>query len=545
MRIVFVTDIHDAFGPLDTVLGSTTADLYVLAGDLIYRVFPRYETAWRYMELQEILAGYRSDRGLDESLMDVARRLTHEDGGPQLVAQAGEYVRLSHKAETYLQRSYQRMEDILARYPGRRIHVLPGNYDMDLGRTALKDRDLHLRCIEMGRWRIAGYGGAKVHTPGIPDHLRVPFKEGIRQGRLWSEAQEFFERAKPDILVIHHPAYGHMDRLPGHGHVGSLGIRNYLDEARAALVLSGHLHEEWGGEVADGVLYFNPSNFGRVVEVSSVRPGGYFLDLVLEAGGLQVATLRQVGRGRIYDVADYRPKDRGLETLVLDEERYVRMGGRVGRTRHIRPIRQFQRIKSFFLGYETPESRRLVQELRGIYRRIQREGMNVAFDLLGSLNFGMARMGSDLDLVVYLKGEECVPDEVDACAVPRPLAAVFEELKARDLKVEVCDSLDLDRVARAIQQGEHEDGHLQRFIFYRAVCRPVNLRLIKSVENQLLNKETFRIEMETRLREYLRILASSVRHVRSFDKYMARLREEGIDIPLDVEEGIRQYLRSK
>ncbi len=541
--MVFITDIHDAFRPLEAIIRATPADLFILAGDLIYRIFPRYQTAWRYMELQEILAGNRASEG--EDLRGVAERLCQDSARPALRGLAQEYMSLSSKAEASMLRSYRRLEEVLARYPYQRIHVLPGNYDMDLQGTALRGRDLHLRCVEVQGWRIAGYGGAKVHTPGVPEHLRIRFREEQRDGRLWSEAQEFFKSVRPHILAIHHPPYGHLDRLAGQGHVGSIGIRNYVDQAEVAVVLSGHIHEEWGGEKTMGTCYFNPSNFGRIVEVSGVRAGGYFLDLVMGDAGLEAATLRQAERGMLHDVVDYLPRDGRLETIILDERRYIRMGGAVPRARHITPIRQFQRIKSFFLGHETPESRALVKELRGIYRRIREAGMNVAFDLLGSLNFGVARPGSDVDLVVYLKGEECLPDELDACAVPPPLDAVFRELEARGLAVEVCDSLDLDRVERAIRAEDGEDGHLQRFVFYRAVCRPVNLRLIKAVENQLLRKERFRREMEARLREYLRILVSSVRHVRSFEKYVARLREGGIEIPPDVEEGIRKYLRGR
>jgi hypothetical protein len=40
--------------------------------------------------------------------------------------------------------------------------------------------------------------------------------------------------------------------------------------------------------------------------------------------------------------------------------------------------------------------------------------------------------------------------------------------------VELCDSVDLDRVRRAIENGNAGDAHLQRFVFYRSGCRPVN-----------------------------------------------------------------------
>jgi hypothetical protein len=235
---------------------------------------------------------------------------------------------------------------------------------------------------------------------------------------------------------------------------------------------------------------------------------------------------------------------KGLETIILDEKRYVRLGGMVPKTKHIEPIKQIQRVKSFFLGYETPETLVLIDELRNIYREIREQGMEVAFDLLGSLNFGMAEKNSDMDVVVYMRNRDCVLDDLDTCGVPRPLSAVFKALEERNLNVEVCDSIDLDRVRNAIETDDLEDGQLQRFIFYRAVCRPVNLRIIKRVENLLLEKEGFRSEVEKGLEDYLEILVSSVRHISSFDKYKSRLRERGITLAPDVEEALRNYLKS-
>jgi hypothetical protein len=195
------------------------------------------------------------------------------------------------------------------------------------------------------------------------------------------------------------------------------------------------------------------------------------------------------------------------------------------------------------LGYETPESRILVSQLEEICQEIIDSGMEVAFDLLGSLSFGMAQADSDMDTVVYMRSKDCVLDPEDTCGVPRPVAAVFDALKARDLEVEVCDSLDLDRISKAIAEENSEDGQLQRFVFYRLVCRPVNRLLIKGVENLLLDKEDFRREVERGLKDYLDILVASVRHISSFEKYRARLRERGIAIAPDVEEAIRNYLR--
>ena len=543
MRIIFASDIHHAFRQIDELINKTEADLYLLAGDLVSRAFFRYKTAWRFMELQQILAGHRSQEKTQESLDQLAHRLIKAEKGTPLYAQAHEYLVLCEKAEAYLQRSYERLEEIFSHHPDKTTYVLPGNYDMDLGRTVLKDRDLHLKSIELNGWRLAGYGGAKVKTPGMPDNLQVPYDETLNQGGIRSEALDFFRKSGPNLLVLHQPPYGFLDLLPGHGHSGSHGIRDYLDEAEVKIVLSGHHHDQWGATYANGTAFFNPSNFGRTVEVSRIRPGGFFWGLFLDNNGVKVATLSQLEKGRIYDVLDYQPTNEKIQRLILDEKRYVRLGGKAPKAQHIEPIRQLQRIKSFFLGYETPETQYLIDQLRSVYRNIQQEGMDVAFDLLGSLSFGMAQESSDMDLVVYVRGKDCILDNEDTCGIPRPLAAVFTALEERNLNVEVCDSLDLDRLKKAIQEKDLKDGQLQRFIFYRLVCRPINLRLIKSVENFLLKDEDFRLEMEKGLKEYLDILVSSVRHVRSFEKYRVRLRERGIDIEPDVEEAIRNYLR--
>ena len=543
MKILFASDVHHAFRQVGELIRKTEADLYLIAGDLVSRAFFRYQTAWRFMELQQILAGYRSGEHDAVTLDQLAQELiTREDPTP-VNEQAVEYIHLCRKAEAYLQKSYTRLEDIFQRYPEKAIYVLPGNYDMDLKRTPLKDRDLHLQYISSNGRRIAGYGGARVKTPGMPDHLQVPFRENVDRKGTKSEALDYFRETIPDLLVLHQPPYGYLDYLPGFGNAGSPGIRNYLEESEVTLVLSGHHHDQWGAAIADNTVFLNPSNFGRTIEIARPRPGGFFLEIDLEENRVELATLKQLEKGRIHDVLDYRPSDGTVEMLILDEKRYGRLGGKVPKVHHIEPIRRLQRIKSFFLGYETPETLDLVKELRIVYRDIEKEGMQVAFDLLGSLSFGMAQANSDMDVVVYLRSRDCVLDEVDTCGVPRPLEAVFKALEDRNLSVEVCDSIDLDRVKLAIQEKDMDDGHLQRFIFYRLVCRPVNLRPIKTVENLLLKEETFRREMEKRLQEYLDILVSSVRHISSFEKYKARLRERGIKITKDVEEAIRNYLR--
>jgi len=538
MRVIFIADVHHAFARVERLIEETDADLTLVTGDLVSRAFFRYATAWRFMELQRAIAGFRTRENLEETLDLAAQRILKSGKGHPQFSQAGEYISLSRKAETYLKKSYDRLERICASYSHKNVYVLPGNYDMNLRETSLRRRDIHLRCIKSGGLRVAGLGGADVMTPGMPDHLQIPY--GKKQDKTF---HAFLQESHPHMLVLHQPPYGYHDVLPGQGHSGNHVVRDFLDESDVSVVFSGHHHEQWGASFSNGTWFFNPSNFGRTVEVSGARPGGFFFDIAIEKKRVAAATLRRFEKRGIFDIVDYHSSGKKMETLILDEERYVLLGGRAKKTQHIEPIRQFQRIKSFFLNYETPESVSLIQELRAIYRKIHEEGMEVAFDLLGSISFGIAQESSDMDVVVYMRSRDCVLDAEDTCGVPRPLAAVFDELKERHLEVEVCDSLDLDRVMQAIEEEDAEDGQLQRFIFYRLVCRPVNLRVVKRVETLLLEKDRLRRKVEEGLEEYIQVLVSSVRHVQSFEKYKARLREREIEIPPDIEEAIRNYLR--
>jgi Icc-related predicted phosphoesterase len=541
MHLIFATDIHHDYLKLRMLLEETHSDLYLFGGDLVYRAFHRHAQAYRFMELEQALRRQLGvpPAGEDEpggSLLEKVRSILDQSVDNAVTAQAEEYLSLCRSAEQYLLKSYQRLNRLIETFPEKEIYLIPGNYDMNLACTPLRDRNLHLRGVTKERLRIAGFGGARAKTPGLPDHLQSPYREN--QG-----AQQRLDALAPDILLLHEPPYGYLDLIPHFGHRGSQWIRQYMEEAAPMLILCGHYHEDWGVVRAGRTVIANPSNFGHAVGISRDRPGGYFIHLSLIAGGISTATLRRVERGGLFDILDYRFEDGQVQTTILDEKRYQAMGGRLPPAHHTAPFRRLSQIKGFFLKHETATSAKLIHELRSVYREIRNQGMEVAFDLLGSLSFGQAVEGSDMDVVVYLRARDCTLNEEDMCQIPRPLAAVFKALEARSLPVEVCDSVDLDRVRRAIQNGDARDAHLQRFVFYRSGCRPVNLRFIKGVENLLISKPDLRGEVEKELKGYLDILVSSNRHRRSFEKYRKRLEDRGILMPQNIEYAIRAYLR--
>lgn len=131
-----------------------------------------------------------------------------------------------------------------------RILALPGNIDDPSLPEHLGDaaEDMHGVGKEVGGIYIAGCGGSNptiFDTPcefpeeEIYDILDPVSKEGM-------------------VLMVHCPAYGFRDHIPNGMSVGSKSILEIVQKHHPRVVLSGHIHEDFGMEEADGTLFVNP-----------------------------------------------------------------------------------------------------------------------------------------------------------------------------------------------------------------------------------------------------------------------------------------------
>lgn len=138
-----------------------------------------------------------------------------------------------------------------------RILAQPGNMDTDTVQAYLKeqDMDIHLRVREL----TSGLGlmGVGMSTPtpfGTPSE--VP-EETIAQWLDETHAQaEGFDQL---IAVIHEPPHGSkVDQLGNGQHVGSPGVRKFIERAQPALVLTGHIHESKAVDMIGKTPVINP-----------------------------------------------------------------------------------------------------------------------------------------------------------------------------------------------------------------------------------------------------------------------------------------------
>lgn len=553
MKLVYAVDIHGAFERVKTLLYNTTADAYVLSGDLIDIPFYHMGMAIRYHELQTYFYGLRSrmemtGTGIDDFVEELLGRSDISEG---VRRQGALYHQYTIRARRVMQQKYKVLENILSLKQHPRVFALPGNYDMDLKYTSLQERDLHLHWHDLDGLRIAGYGGADVWTSGIPERYIVRYRAGIGADEKDNEMYRFFHAVMPDIVVTHQPPHGIHDGVLSTGSSGSPTLRAFCDNHPVILSLSGHIHAACGFKVVENTVFLNPSNFGEVTDITAeVYEGGFFYAVEIRENRVLEVSLKKVVAERIYDIADHLFRDGRWSERVLDRERYgafLRRENRdtsVPKISHIPEVKLYNEIKQFYRMFQTHETDERLDRLEQVALLIEdRIRDDIAMDVVGSVNIGLSEESSDIDFVLYLRCDSGCTGGFAKCERYRQAEAMVKESLGRGYRAEILDCVDLNRVEKSIREKNYECEITQRFVSYRSLCHPINYRVIAPLEDLLNQDLDYRRELEGSIRSYFKIFVTTSQHVRSFKKYEARLNAIGIKIPDSIRGKIRQYLQ--
>jgi Icc-related predicted phosphoesterase len=320
MKIVYLTDIHDGLQGLKRILQTVDADLYLFSGDIIYKAFFSYDRIIDFCGVQEELYYLLNENKDGSTPFDFTTKAIRfpEKYSTAIIEKSHKYRDLYQIAAKTMKDKYEIIEKLIVRYAKSPVHCLPGNYDLDLQYTELYQREIHRKSFELDNLKFSGYGGAPIWTSGIPEKLTVVFHEYTKQGKNYSEPEDFFREELPDVCVIHNPAYGFFDKVPGVGNVGSQGIRRYLDDESPSLVVSGHVHEDQGIIKKGKTVFINPSNFGAVDSIYGFQEGGYFAEIFLEGKNVIQANLCQLLEDQLTRLVEVDCSGNALELIRQD-----------------------------------------------------------------------------------------------------------------------------------------------------------------------------------------------------------------------------------
>lgn len=207
---------------------------------------------------------------------------------------------------------------------------------------------------------------------------------------------------------------------------------------------------------------------------------------------------------------------------------------------------QYLSLREYFKQYQTKESQRRKNDFVRIGRILQNSGEVISFDILGSVNFGMAEKESDIDMVVYFDCDHLEEITVENCPRYKAykrliLTTLLHEISGRRYKIEIVDVINLNKLKHAIENKIYEDNILSRFVFYRIICRSINRRVVRPLEHQLQDNSEFFAKIEADLSMALASFNRTSHQTLSFHKYMERLKEQKIAIPPSMIEKIIRY----
>ncbi len=539
MKIIYLTDIHGSFARVFTLLRETTADNYIISGDLLDMPFYSIEPSTEFYELQNHFHQLRlKDNTVEQVLEDYVLNLYSNHHSPKEIKQTAEkYLLMAENARENMEKKYRILNNILSTKSYIEIYVLPGNYDMELSLTDLAERNIHLKKKVINGLSISGYGSADVRTPGFPEKYLVEYNGKGKQDTE-TELYSFLVDTGPDIIAAHHPPYGILDRLNFMGSWGSTSLRTYCDNNPVLLCLSGHIHEEWGLEYVENTVYLNPSNFGELMTPrGEISEGGYFFEIDINEDVIPQILLRKIEDNRIYDIIEYNFNGDNYVQNILDTNRLTILRNysaeEVSYSNYIQvpELRIFRDIRNFFRIHQTEQTDNRIRMLEDAVKELRNESLDVSLDVLGSVNLGLAQSMSDVDAVLYIDSTDNCLDENIVCSYYEDVTEQLKEKLGRESNIEIIDQINLNIVKESVRNENFDCESTQRFAAYRAFCRAINYRLLAPVEDMLNEKIDFRMEVEENIRSYLRAIAKTKDSRKSFDKYMTRMKTRGITIP--------------
>uniref|UniRef100_A0A7C2Z867 Calcineurin-like phosphoesterase domain-containing protein n=1 Tax=Ignisphaera aggregans TaxID=334771 RepID=A0A7C2Z867_9CREN len=180
--------------------------------------------------------------------------------------------RAPHKTLEHL----MKIVDLAEIYKIKQFLAVPGNMDVAEHYAKIKSSiyvNLHKNANVFENYVFIGFGG----SPVTPFGTLLEFDEDAIENSLldlYRSISDLLTRGYNLILVSHAPPYGtKCDIAYSRSHVGSKGIRKFIELAKPLLVICGHIHESRCIDNINSTVVVNPgplySGFYTIIEVEN------------------------------------------------------------------------------------------------------------------------------------------------------------------------------------------------------------------------------------------------------------------------------------
>ena len=216
-------------------------------------------------------------------------------------------------------------------------------------------------------------------------------------------------------------------------------------------------------------------------------------------------------------------------------------------------IDKYLALKDKYRNYDTKHALKLMQAFRYAVRHLAEKGYTVAFEMLGSINFGIVDPHSDADCILYHYCEihesqgECPPNCSNLSWVKKEaVESVRRSFQNPRFSLEILDTINLRYLEDSLKRADFSDENeaIFRFFFYRSIGRPVNRPLVRLYFNQLLAHteivQKYKERASLMLAEYLHTTS----HRYSFNKYNERILNRGLVVPEELTSELSGYLKA-
>lgn len=145
----------------------------------------------------------------------------------------------------------------MAELPHKHKVVIAGNHDWPFERDPATARSA-LRDVVYLEDDGVEIEGLKIYgSPWQPEFMNWAFNLPRQSDELQSKWAQIPEGT--DILITHGPPHGILDSTKFGGHVGCELLRKRVDEIKPRLHCFGHIHEAYGRQKRNGMLFVNAS----------------------------------------------------------------------------------------------------------------------------------------------------------------------------------------------------------------------------------------------------------------------------------------------